>query len=153
NPSQVGPDKARAILTEALAALLAKAAISQPPSAITATHLYMAGAPAFWREVGAALSGFGTIVTGPDSAPVLELATGGAPGLVLHAGTGSFVSARAPDGSIHYAGGLGWKFGDPGSGFDIGRRALAIALLDLQHLRPGDPVISPLAEALREHTG
>lgn len=152
NPSQVGPDQARAILNEALAALLAQAAIRRPPSTITATHLYMAGAPAFWREVGAALNGFGTIVTGPDSAPVLELATGGAPGLVLHAGTGSFVSARAPGGSIHYAGGLGWKFGDPGSGYDLGRRGLAVALLELQ-ARSAAAALSPLAEALCAHTG
>lgn len=168
NPSQVGPDQARTILNEALAALLAQATIRRPPSVITATHLYMAGAPAFWREVGATLNGFGTIVTGPDSAPVLELATGGAPGLVLHAGTGSFVSARAPDGSIHYAGGLGWKFGDPGSGFDLGRRGLAVALLELQarwsrsdlaavsSSAAGSPQLqnlSPLAEALCAHTG
>lgn len=152
NPSQVGPDQARTILNEALVALLAQATIRRPPSVITATHLYMAGAPAFWREVGATLNGFGTIVTGPDSAPVLELATGGAPGLVLHAGTGSFVSARAPDGSIHYAGGLGWKFGDPGSGFDLGRRGLAVALLELQ-ARTAGTALSPLAEALCAHTG
>jgi N-acetylglucosamine kinase-like BadF-type ATPase len=148
NPSQVGADQARTILLEALRTLRAR----QPDGTITATHLYMAGAPAFWREVGAALSGFGTVLTGPDSAPVLELATGGAPGLVLHAGTGSFVSARAPDGSIHYAGGLGWKFGDPGSGFDLGRRGLAVALLELQ-ARTAGAALSPLAEALCAHTG
>jgi glucosamine kinase len=148
NPSQVGPDQARTILLEALRTLRAK----EPGAVIQTTHLYMAGAPAFWREVGAALSGFGTVVTGPDSAPVLELATGGAPGLVLHAGTGSFVSARDPGGSIHYVGGLGWKFGDPGSGFDLGRRGLAVALLELQ-ARPAGAALSPLAAALCAHTG
>lgn len=44
-----------------------------------------------------------------------------APELVLHAGSGSFVAARGLDGAVHYAGGLGWKFGDAGSGFEIGR--------------------------------
>jgi hypothetical protein len=85
---------------------------------------------------------------------VLELATGGAPGLVLHAGTGSFVAARAPDGTIRYAGGLGWRLGDAGSGFDLGRRAIAGALLELQGWRPvSAPALSPLAEALCAHTG
>ena len=138
-------------MTQALAGLLARANPADSAPKIAATHLYMAGAGAFWREVAASLTGFGEIVTGPDSVPVLELATSGAPGLVLHAGTGSFVAARGPDGATHYAGGLGWKFGDPGSGFDIGRRALAFALLELQ-AAPG-PKPSPLADALRAHTG
>jgi glucosamine kinase len=111
----------------------------------------MAGSPAFWREVAGTLTGCGHVVTGPDSLPVLELATAGAPGLVLHAGTGSFVAARAPDGTVHYAGGLGWKLGDAGSGFDLGRRAIAHALLELQALSTGE--ITPLAAALRSHTG
>ena len=64
--------------------------------------------------------GFGKVVACDDSRPVLELATGGKPGLVLHAGTGSFVAAQAPDGTLHYAGGTGWRFGDPGSGYDLG---------------------------------
>ena len=81
----------------------------------------------FWRETAAALQGYGKVTTTDDSVPVLELATAGAPGLVLHAGTGSFVAARTADGATHYAGGLGWKLGDPGSGYDIGRRAVALA--------------------------
>ena len=114
----------------------------------------MAGNRTFWRETADALQGFGRVTTTDDSLPVLELATGGAPGLVLHAGTGSFVAALAPDGAIHYAGGLGWKIGDAGSGFDLGRRAIALALLELQGwpltgvVRP-----SPLLEAFLAHTG
>ena len=101
-------------------------------------------------ETAAALKGFGTVSSVDDSRPVLELATNGQPGLVLHAGTGSFVAARAPDGSIHYVGGLGWKLGDPGSGFDLGRRAIAVAMIELQR-NPATP--SLLAQALQTHTG
>jgi glucosamine kinase len=154
NPSQIGPDKSREILHSGLEALLSAAPVSGLPSPVSGLHLYMAGSPAFWREVADSLTGYGRVTTGPDSLPVLELATGGAPGLVLHAGTGSFVTARAPDGSVHYAGGLGWKLGDAGSGFDLGRRAIALALLELQ-ARPPEitSAVSPLAEALRAHTG
>jgi N-acetylglucosamine kinase-like BadF-type ATPase len=124
----------------------------------------MAGSPSFWREVAESLDGYGRVIAAPDSLPVLELATNGAPGLVLHAGTGSFVAARAPDSSVHYTGGLGWKLGDAGSGFDLGRRAIALALLELQaasswnrgNPAAGSPQLqhfSPLAEALRAHTG
>jgi glucosamine kinase len=152
NPSQVGPDEARAILNAALDELLAQSKIEDPKSKIAATLLFMAGNRTFWRETADNLQGFGRITTADDSVPVLELATAGAPGLVLHAGTGSFVAARSPDGAVHYAGGLGWKFGDPGSSFDIGRRALGLALLELQ-ASPGNTALSPLAEALRSHTG
>jgi N-acetylglucosamine kinase-like BadF-type ATPase len=146
NPSLLGPDGARAQLLELLRQLRAQPTVSV---AVTATHLYMAGAPAFWRETGDELKAFGRVVTGDDSLPVLELATGGGHGLVLHAGTGSFVAARGFDGSLHYAGGLGWRFGDPGSGHDLGRRALAAGLLELQGWAPR----TALAEAVVRHTG
>lgn len=156
NPSQGGPENAREILLAGLDALLGEPKIEfraerhpHPKSKISATHLYMAGSPQFWREVAAALTGYGRVLTAPDSLPVLELATAGAPGLVLHAGTGSFVAARGLDESIHYAGGLGWKVGDAGSGFDLGRRGIALALLELQ----GWAKPSPLGEALQAHTG
>lgn len=156
NPSHLGADGARAVLLTALEALLAESKIepssrslSHPKSKIRATRLFMAGSPAAWQEIAGLIHGFGKVETDTDALPVLELATDGEPGLVLHAGTGSFVSARAPDGSLHYAGGLGWRFGDPGSGFDLGRRAIAHALLELQ----GWSIPSGLGEALQEHTG
>ncbi|MEY3773536.1 MAG: hypothetical protein RLZZ129_316 [Verrucomicrobiota bacterium] len=146
NPSLLGPAGAREQLRALLRQLLAQAT---GPVEITALHLYMAGAPAFWRETGDELNNFGRVITGDDSLPVLELATGGGPGLVLHAGTGSFVAARGFDGSLHYAGGLGWRFGDPGSGHDLGRRALAAGLLELQGWAPR----TALADAVVRHTG
>jgi glucosamine kinase len=149
NPSQIGPDKARGMLAESLEALLAQAKTEQSKPSVTHTLLCMAGNRDFWRETAAALKGYGTVSAVDDSRPVLELATAGQPGLVLHAGTGSFVAARAPDGSIHYVGGLGWKLGDPGSGFDLGRRAIAVAMIELQRA-PAAP--SPLAQALEAHT-
>jgi len=149
NPSVAGPDQARLIATDLLCALLAELRRHEPLARVAATHLYMAGAGAFWRDLAAALGDFGTTFTGPDSLPVLELATDGAPGLVLHSGTGSFVAARATDGSVHYAGGLGWRFGDPGSGYDLGRRAITRALLELQGWAP----VSRLATIVRDQTG
>ena len=154
NPSQIGAAQARATLTEALQALLRAAQVDPAAARISRTLLCMAGSPPFWREYAGSLAGFGRVDTADDSIPVLELATAGAPGLVLHAGTGSFVAARAPDGSIRYAGGLGWKLGDAGSGFDLGRRAIAVALLELQGWPASHAgTLSPLAAALQAHTG
>jgi glucosamine kinase len=145
NPSQIGPEKARTILLEALHALTSKL----PAGSVHSTLLFVAGSAITWREITSSVIGFGLVKVAADSLPVLELATHGAPGLVLHAGTGSFVAARAPDGTVHYAGGLGWKIGDAGSGFDLGRRGIANALLELQGWAPP----SPLGDALKTHTG
>lgn len=156
NPNVVGPLAARQVLVDALVTLLEKAktapesAAGQPgaEASVSTTLLCMAGAPAFWQEFAASLTDFGQVATVDDSRPVLELATGGRPGLVLHGGTGSFVAARAPDGALHYAGGLGWRFGDPGSGYDLGRRAISRGLLELQGWAPP----SRLGTILRDHT-
>ena len=149
NPSIAGPDQARLVVIDALCALLAQARTHDARAQIAATRLYMAGSPPFWREFAADLADFGTTSAGPDSLPVLELATDGHPGLVLHAGTGSFVAARDALGGVHYAGGLGWRFGDPGSGYDLGRRAIGRALLELQ----GWASPSRLGPTVRAYTG
>lgn len=148
NPSVAGPDAARNVITDALHALCDQCEIRDPKNSIAHTHIYAAGSRAFWRETAATLTEYGRVFTADDSYPVLELATFGQPGLVLHGGTGSFVAARGPDGSIHYAGGIGWRFGDGGSGYDLGRRVIARSLLELQGWAP----VSPLATMVREHT-
>lgn len=124
NPNVVGQEQARAVLLEALGQ------IHRDP--IERTHLYMSGSPEFWQDFARHLADFGTVNAFKDSLPALELATGGEPGLVLHGGTGSFVAARDPSGELHYAGGLGWRFGDPGSGYDLGRRAISRGLAEMQ---------------------
>ncbi len=156
NPNVVGPQQAASIVVAALESLRAQAdahaggatrAPFGPASIITSTLLCMSGRPAFWQRFGNELQGYGRVTTVDDSLPVLELATHGRPGLVLHAGTGSFVAARAPDGTAHYAGGLGWRFGDAGSGYELGRLAIARALLELQGWMPP----TRLAAVVRDH--
>src|ERR1017187_7820879 len=145
SPSLVGKARAREIAAEAIRAVRA----GREAEEVSRTLLCMAGSRPFWREVGEGLAGCGRIETADDSLPVLELATRGGPGLVLHAGTGSFIAARTPAGVVHYAGGIGWRFGDEGSGYDIGRRAIARALLELQGWAPQ----SGLGALVRERTG
>ena len=145
SPSLAGKARAREIAAEAIRAVRA----GREAEEVSRTLLCMAGSRPFWREVGEGLAGCGRIETADDSLPVLELATRGGPGLVLHAGTGSFIAARTPDGVVHYAGGIGWRFGDEGSGYDLGRRAIARALLELQGWAPP----SGLGPLVRERTG
>jgi N-acetylglucosamine kinase-like BadF-type ATPase len=116
---------------------------------ISRTLLCMAGSQGFWKAFGEGLAAHGLVSTLDDSLPVLELATRGNPGLVLHSGTGSLVAARSTDGSAHYAGGLGWRFGDEGSGYDLGRCAVSRALLELQ----GWATPSALGGLVRQQAG
>ncbi len=143
NPSIAGPEVARRTVADALITLR-----RQAPAPVAHTLLCMAGARAFWKEFAVGLEGFGHVTVFDDARPVLELATNGVPGLVLHSGTGSFVAARAPDNTIHYAGGLGWRFGDPGSAYELGRRVLARGLLEMQGWAPA----TRIAPMLRGHT-
>lgn len=148
NPAVVGLEQAKLIATDALCAVAAEAKRRDREARVVATRFYMSGSPLFWREFAATLTDFGEVSTEIDSLPVLELATGGKAGLVIHAGTGSFVAARDATGGVHYAGGLGWRFGDPGSGYDLGRRAVARALLELQGWAPP----SRLGPTVRDYT-
>lgn len=61
-----------------------------------------------------------------DVAIALEAAFPDAPGIVLGAGTGSIAFARDASGCEVRAGGLGWRFGDEGSGYWIAREALSL---------------------------
>ncbi len=128
NPNVVGQDQARSTILSALGE------IHRQP--VTHTQLYMAGIPEFWQELAQSLTDFGQVTTEKDSLPVLELATQGDAGLVIHGGTGSFVAARDPQGDVHYAGGLGWRLGEPGSGFDLGRRTVTRGMMELQGWAP-----------------
>jgi N-acetylglucosamine kinase-like BadF-type ATPase len=63
-----------------------------------------------------------------DAAITLAAALGDAAGIVVIAGTGSIAYGRNEQGHILRAGGWGSLFDDAGSGYDIGRKAVAGAL-------------------------
>ena len=59
-----------------------------------------------------------------DAHIALAGATGGGPGIITIAGTGSIAFGRNAAGQIARAGGWGYVFGDEGSGFDLVRQSL-----------------------------
>ena len=63
-----------------------------------------------------------------DASIALTGATGGAPGMVTVAGTGSICYGRNAAGKQARAGGWGHVFGDEGGAFDLARQALRAAL-------------------------
>lgn len=63
-----------------------------------------------------------------DAAIALAAAVRDAPGIIVIAGTGSIAFARDDQGKLLRAGGWGIPFDDYGSGYDLGRKAVAAAL-------------------------
>ncbi|MBN2336534.1 ATPase [Candidatus Bathyarchaeota archaeon] len=63
-----------------------------------------------------------------DAASALAGATGCRPGVVVIAGTGSIAYGENRRGETARAGGWGWRLGDEGSGYTIGRNAIIAAL-------------------------
>ena len=84
-----------------------------------------------------------------DAFIALVGATGGEPGVVAIAGTGSIAFGRNAAGQTARAGGWGHAFGDEGGGFDIVRQALRAAL---RHEEGWGPKTA-LQEALLAATG
>jgi len=64
----------------------------------------------------------------PDFAIALTGATNGEPGVIVIAGTGSAAYGENAEGRAHRAGGYGYLLDDAGSGYGVGRAALAAAL-------------------------
>jgi glucosamine kinase len=63
-----------------------------------------------------------------DAAIALASAFRSGPGIIVIAGTGSIAFARDDRGKLLRAGGWGIPFDDHGSGYDLGRRAVGVAL-------------------------
>jgi N-acetylglucosamine kinase-like BadF-type ATPase len=88
----------------------------------------MSGGPDDKREILAELIAADRLEVVSDAEVALAGATGGAPGVVVIAGTGSMALARDAEGRTARAGGWGYLFGDEGGAFDIVRQALRAIL-------------------------
>ena len=84
-----------------------------------------------------------------DAYIALAGATGGEPGIIVIAGTGSMVFGRNANGVTARAGGWGYIFGDEGGAFDLVRQALRAVLRNEEGWGPP----TALREALLEATG
>jgi N-acetylglucosamine kinase-like BadF-type ATPase len=82
-----------------------------------------------------------------DALIALEAGAPGAPGIVIIAGTGSIVYGRNPRRMAARAGGWGHMIGDEGSGYWIGREALAAVVREVDGRGPK----TGLTEAVLEH--
>ena len=82
-----------------------------------------------------------------DGEIALTGATGGRPGIVVIAGTGSIAFGRNSSGELRRAGGWGYVFGDEGGAFDIVRQALRACLRFEEGWGTGTALLPALLEA------
>ncbi len=130
NPARVGLDAAVASLMEA--AEKALAASGKSAAEIASIHAGIAGVgsaraiPDLVRELQLKFPN-STVLINTDLSMVLA-ATQEIPSVVIIAGTGSAVLGRSSPENLAREGGLGPILGDPGSAYDIGRKAIVVGL-------------------------
>lgn len=83
-----------------------------------------------------------------DAAIALHAAFGHSPGILVISGTGSIACARDKSGKMVRAGGWGIPFDDAGSGYDLGRKAVAAALRDFDGRGPHTYLTKGICQAL-----
>jgi N-acetylglucosamine kinase-like BadF-type ATPase len=137
NPIRVGVDAALAALIEAAEKALIDS--NRSASEIATIHGAVAGVgaaratPEFIRKLQ--LKFPNAIVVINTDLEVSLAATGEKPSIVVLAGTGSAVFGRDASGNTARGGGFGPVLGDPGSAYDIGRKAL---VMESQRLLRGE---------------
>jgi N-acetylglucosamine kinase len=83
-----------------------------------------------------------------DAAITLAAAVRNAPGIIVIAGTGSIAFARDDQAKLLRAGGWGIPFDDRGSGYDLGRKAVAAALEAFDGRGPQTVLMDLICQAL-----
>jgi glucosamine kinase len=122
------PEKSAEVIAQLVRMASAQAGLSGAPAALCA-GLAGVGNEAERVAVEQALAGTaGVVRVVSDGEIALHGAFGGGPGVLLIAGTGSVAYGRGPDGRMDRCGGWGMYVGDEGSGYALGRAALAAVL-------------------------
>jgi N-acetylglucosamine kinase-like BadF-type ATPase len=128
NPISFGVDASLASLSEAATEALRAAGKSEHDVAYFLAGVSGAGEPGVrWALQSSLQSIFPKAMITMTSDLLLALeATGESPSIVVIAETGSAVLGRKPPLKLARAGGFGPVIGDPGSAYDIGRKAVAM---------------------------
>ena len=128
NPTSFGAEVSLAALSGAASDALRTAGRSEKDVAYLVAGISGAGEPSMRSALQLGLQpGFPNAMILITSDLVLSLgATGEIPSVVVIAGTGSAVLGRTAPFELARAGGFGPVIGDPGSAYDIGRKAVAM---------------------------
>ena len=146
-----GREKLRAAISESVAAAARAAGLAEPVGFESACFGMSGGAADKVALIGSLIRTRRLEVT--DDAQVALLgATGGSPGIIVIAGTGSIALGRNAQKRKARAGGWGYVFGDEGGGFDLVRQALRAALRQEEGWGPATSLGRRLLEATEAST-
>jgi glucosamine kinase len=135
------------VMRECLSQAVARAGINQARPHFRAACLGMSGGPEDKAALLSELFEAKDILVTHDAKIALAGATGGEPGIVVIAGTGSIAYGENAQAETARAGGWGYIFGDEGGGFDIVRQALRALLGEHEGWGPRTALTPALLEA------
>lgn len=149
-----GPDREAALRHMGEAAAAARGEIA--PEAVRAVGVGAAGvlslpsaADAFGAGLRAAIGAEGPVTLLSDAVTAFAAGTAEPDGAIVIAGTGAVALAvRGHTEVVARSDGYGWLLGDAGSGFWLGREAVAAVLRHLDGLGPGGPMVRAVIEAV-----
>lgn len=141
-----GRERLRGAIADSVGMALAKAGLGPLGDArFAAAHCAMTGEADFKHDIIGSLVQADQLDVAHDTPAALAGATGGRPGIVVIAGTGSVAFGEAPDGRVARAGGLGYAFGDEGSAFGVVRDTLRAAMQAIDRGERPSPLTEQLA--------
>ncbi len=123
-----GKAKLLKAVSESVGAACREAGADPKEARFDAACLGFSGGPEDKRALLAEVVHAGRLVVTTDAWIALSGASGGEPGIITIAGTGSIAFGRNRHGKRARAGGWGFLFGDEGSAFDVARQGLRAAL-------------------------
>lgn len=123
------------------------AGLSPDQTVFRAACFGLSSGPAGKHSLLASLVRAENLIVTDDAVIALSGATGGEPGIINIAGTGSIAFGRNAAGATARVGGWGYIFGDEGSAFDIVRQALRAILRDEEGWGPETALRFTLLEA------
>jgi N-acetylglucosamine kinase-like BadF-type ATPase len=135
------------VMQACLAQASANASLDSPRPHFRSACLGMSGGPDDKAALLDELIDSDHMIVTHDARIALAGATGGKPGVVVIAGTGSIAFGENAAGETARAGGWGYIFGDEGGAFDIVRQALRAALSEHEGWGPRTALTPALLEA------
>jgi N-acetylglucosamine kinase-like BadF-type ATPase len=142
-----GREKFVNVLNDCVSAACRKAGIERAGLRFTAACLGFSGGPHDKQALVEEIIPAEKLVVTTDAWIALAGATGGKPGIITMAGTGSISFGRSASGKTARAGGWGYIFGDEGGAFDIVRQALRALLRHEEGWGPSSALRRKFSEA------
>lgn len=141
-----GRERLRTAVTDSVGGALRQARLGTVDATpFAAAHFAMTGEADFKHEIIGSIVQADQLDVAHDTPAALAGATGGAPGIVIIAGTGSVAFGESADGHVARSAGFGYLFGDEGSGFGVARDALRTAMKAVDRGERLSPLMEQLA--------